>query len=381
MFMHTARDDSLLGAEPPISRKSQKKSDSTISSEESPSKKKYAKAKKVVAPKPKQTKKKTVVKTDRGKGLNVLLEVALSEAAQLKVTKRNKKDFHISHASGPGDETNYESGDPNEQHLKTTGADEGTGDSGEEDEDDENDSEEKSDDGDDDDDGNDGNDGNDDDDNQEGDDTNNDDEETDSDRTESDIIKIPVLNQSSTEYYEEEEEKIDDEETMDEGEDDEVTKELYDDVNVNFVNRDADMTDAAQGFSEQQNVSQESRFEKVKEDYHVTLTLNPSLADNKIASLMGTSSRHTTEVPEITSSFTTTIPPPPPFFNPLPQQATPTLTPTTSEATTSIPSLLDFSSIFKFNDRVTNLEKDLSEINQVDQYTQSLSSIPAIVDC
>nr|GFA22951.1 hypothetical protein [Tanacetum cinerariifolium] len=51
-------------------------------------------------------------------------------------------------------------------------------------------------------------------------------------------IKIPVLNQSSTEYYKEEEEeekeKIDDEEKIDKEEDDEVTKELYKDMNVNL---------------------------------------------------------------------------------------------------------------------------------------------------
>ncbi|GJS00974.1 hypothetical protein Tco_0317482 [Tanacetum coccineum] len=305
--------------------KSQKKSDSAISSEESPSKKKSAKVKKVATVKPKPTKKKVLVKADKGNGVL------------------------------------------NEQHLKTTGVDEGTstipgvpnvpkyeyesekeswGDSGEEDEDDKNDFEDNSDDGDDDDDGNDGNDDDDDDanddDNQEGDDTNDDDEETDSG-------------------------------------------------------------------SDQQNASQESGFEQVKEDAHVTLTLvldtqkanepvqsssvspdftskllnlkNPSPSDNEIASLMETSTRHATAVPEITSGFTTTIPPPPPFFNPLPQQATPTPTPTTFEATTSFPSLLDFSSVFKFNDRVTNLEKDLSEIKQVDQYAQALSSIPAIVDC
>ncbi|GJS52537.1 putative reverse transcriptase domain-containing protein [Tanacetum coccineum] len=35
----------------------------------------------------------------------------------------------------------------------------------------------------------------------------------------------------------------------------------------------------------------------------------------------------------------------------------------------------------KFNDRVTKLERDLSEIKQVDQYAQAISSIPAIVDC
>ncbi|GJR46825.1 hypothetical protein Tco_1314928 [Tanacetum coccineum] len=95
---------------------------------------------------------------------------------------------------------------------------------------------------------------------------------------------------------------------------------------------------------------------------------NPSPVDNEIASLMETSARHATTVPEITFGFTTTIPPPPPFFNPLPQQATPTPTPTTSEATTSFTSLLDFSSVFKFNNRVTNLEKYLSQIKQVDQY-------------
>ncbi|GJU24918.1 hypothetical protein Tco_1163539 [Tanacetum coccineum] len=360
---------------------SQKKSESAISSAESPSKKKFAKAKKDAATKPKPTKKKAPVKADRGKGLNVLSEVALSKAAQLKeATKRSKKDFHISQASGSGDGTDFESRVPDEQHLKTTGGDEGTGtipgvpdvpkyesesgkeswgDSGEEDEDDENDSEDKSDDGkdDDDDDAND-------DDNQEGDDTNDDDEETNSDRTELDRIKILVLNQSTTKYYEEEEEKIDDEETMDEEEDDEVTKELYDDVNVNLGSEDTDMTNADQGKA---NEPVQSSF--VSSDFtNKLLNLeNPSLADNEIASLMETSARHAMTVPKITSGFTTTIPPPPSFFNPLPKQATPTPTPTTSEATTSFTSLLDLSSVFKFNDKVTNLEKDLSEIKQVDQ--------------
>ncbi|GJR80437.1 hypothetical protein Tco_0151222 [Tanacetum coccineum] len=90
-------------------------------------------------------------------------------------------------------------------------------------------------------------------------------------------------------------------------------------------------------------------------------------ADNEIASLMDTTARHATAVSKITSSFTTTIPPPPPFFNPLLQQATLTLTPTTSKATTSFPLLQDFSFVFKFNERVTNLEKDLSDIKQFDQ--------------
>ncbi|GJW73335.1 hypothetical protein Tco_0132705 [Tanacetum coccineum] len=287
MFMHTARDDSVLGtmrfvprhadtqvygailpkammnqalldyvayktyyaiasgAEPPKLRKSQKKSDSAISSEESPSKKKSAKAKKVTATKPKLTKKKAPIKADRGKGLNVLSDVALSEAAQLKeATKRSKEDFHISQASGSGDGTDFESGVPNEQHLKTSSTDEGTE---EDDDDDENDSEDESDNGDnnDDDDANDY-------DNQEDDDTNDDDKETDKEEEKFD-----------------DEEKIDDEEKMDEEEYDEVTKELYKDVNVNLGNEDIDMTNVDHGGSGQQNVSQESGFEQVGETYNL----------------------------------------------------------------------------------------------------------------
>ncbi|GJR75272.1 hypothetical protein Tco_0087637 [Tanacetum coccineum] len=112
---------------------------------------------------------------------------------------------------------------------------------------------------------------------------------------------------------------------------------------------------------------------------------NVSPADNEIASLMDTTVRHEEPSGHTSTLFTvpitvilTTIPPPAHFFNPLPQQATPTPTLTTSEATTIFPALLDFASVFKFNDRVTKLETDLSEMKQVDQYAQAISSIPAI---
>ncbi|GJT31561.1 hypothetical protein Tco_0921980 [Tanacetum coccineum] len=97
MFMHTGRDDRLL-VEPPKTKKTQKKSDSAILSEETPSKKKPNKAKKDVpltkkpATKPKLTKKKALVKAARGKCLNVLSKVALSEAAQLKEGDRGEED-------------------------------------------------------------------------------------------------------------------------------------------------------------------------------------------------------------------------------------------------------------------------------------------------
>ncbi|GKF92627.1 hypothetical protein Tco_0279346, partial [Tanacetum coccineum] len=153
------------------------------------------------ATKPKQTKKKAPVKADRGKGLNVLLEVALSEVAQLKeVTKRSKKDFHISYESGSGDGTDFESGVPDEQQRNISSTDEGTGtklgvpnvpkydseskkeswgDGGEEDDYDEYDTEDESDNDGNDDDGD--NDGNDDDGDNDGNDNDGDNDDNDDD--------------------------------------------------------------------------------------------------------------------------------------------------------------------------------------------------------
>ncbi|GKD43219.1 hypothetical protein Tco_1267864 [Tanacetum coccineum] len=468
--LHTARDDSLLGTLEYVSKTEEHQVYGALIPKEmlneyilnsttyqtyyayaSEPTKKSAKAKKDVpstkkpATKPKPTKNKAPVKADRGKGLNVLSEVALSEAAQLKkVTKRSKKDFHISYASGSGDGTDFESRVPVEQQRKISGIDEGTGtkpgvpdvpkydsksekeswgDSGEED-DDEDDTEDESDnDGNDDDGDNDGND----------DDGDNDDNDDDSDheRTESDRDENPNLNQSNKEHEEEEEEYVDEftdeeddadnakEETEEELDD---AEELYRDVNVNLRNEDVEMTDADQGGVDQHNVSQESGFEQVEEDAHVTLTAfhdtqktegpmqsssvssdftykllnfeNASLTDNEITSLMDTTICHEepssqtsslftvpiTVIPGITSTFTTTIPPPHPFFNHVPQQATPTPTLIASEVTTSFPTLLYFAFVFNFNDRVTNLERDLSKMKQVDQYAQAISSILAIID-
>ncbi|GJR53523.1 hypothetical protein Tco_1404044 [Tanacetum coccineum] len=160
---------------------------------------------------------------------------------------------------------------------------------------------------------------------------------------------------------------------MDEEEDGEVTKELYDDVNVNLGNEDTDMTNADQGPTQSSSVSSDFTSKLLNLD-------NPSPADIEIASLMDTTAQHATTILKITSSFTTTVPPPSSFFNPLQQEATPTPTPTTLETTTSLPALLDFAFIFKFNERVFNLEKDVSKIKQVGQYAQALSFIPAIVD-
>ncbi|GJZ41304.1 hypothetical protein Tco_0588190 [Tanacetum coccineum] len=281
--------------------------------------------------------------------------VALSETTQLKeAAKQSKKDFHISYASGSGDGTDFESRVPDEQQRKISGTDKGTGTKpgvpdvpkydSESEKESWGDNGEKYDD---------------------------DDDEADSDRTESDRSKIPDLNKSNEEHEEHEEaeeENIDervhtleDYELTDEEENDnnakeeneekqDDTEELYRDVNVNLRKEDVEMNEADQGRADQHNVSQESGFEQLLNFE------NTSPADNMIASLTDTTVRHeepssqtsflfivpVTIIPEITYAFTTTIHPQPPSFNPLPQQATPTPTPTASEATNSFLALPDF---------------------------------------
>nr|GEW87123.1 uncharacterized mitochondrial protein AtMg00810-like [Tanacetum cinerariifolium] len=158
--------------------------------------KKIGKAKKDVtltkktATKPKPTKKKASVKADRGKGLNVLSEVALFEAVQIKeVTKQSKKDFNISDASGSGDGIDFAIWVLDDDK-------ESWGDSKEK----ENENDTK------DDDDNDDNDGNDEDDDNYGNDD--DDDDMDQERNESYKDENPNLNQSNEEHEEEEEEYV-----------------------------------------------------------------------------------------------------------------------------------------------------------------------------
>nr|GEU53691.1 hypothetical protein [Tanacetum cinerariifolium] len=74
----------------------------------------------------KTDKKKQPAKIPKTKGLDVLIEVALAEAEQIKLaTKKSKKDFHMSHASGSGDGVDTPSKVPDEQQQKFFGTNEG----------------------------------------------------------------------------------------------------------------------------------------------------------------------------------------------------------------------------------------------------------------
>ncbi|GJX26901.1 hypothetical protein Tco_0233197 [Tanacetum coccineum] len=282
--------------------------------------------------------KKAPAKDDRCKGIDLLSDVALLKAAQLKkALKKIKMDSHMLHASGSSEEVSS-------QPKVLDDANDNNG--------------EDSDHVNDDDDG----DGDADDDNK------NDDEEED---YKEEYVHTP-------ENYE----FTDDEEDY---------EELYQDVNVRLTDpeheeeekRDAKMTDAGLD-----DATQEKSYEQVKEDAHVTLTATyvtqKSEADNEVASMLNVKVRHeepstqtpslltipVTVIPETSTAAVPTIPPT--IIATLPQQTTPTPAPTTKPSTTSIHTLPDFLSLFGFDQRVSVLEKEPSQLKQMDYAAQLL---------
>ncbi|GJU26931.1 hypothetical protein Tco_1165552 [Tanacetum coccineum] len=79
----------------------------------------------VLEEEPSVPKKKTPAKVDRGKGMDLLSEVALLEDAQLKQTlKKNKQETRKLHASGSNDGVGSQSKVPNEHQDKRAGTNE-----------------------------------------------------------------------------------------------------------------------------------------------------------------------------------------------------------------------------------------------------------------
>ncbi|GKB07484.1 hypothetical protein Tco_0835768 [Tanacetum coccineum] len=63
------------------------------------------------------------------------------------------------------------------------------------------------------------------------------------------------------------------------------------------------------------------------------------------------------------------------MITPFPHLTTPSPAPTTVPTTTLIPALLDFSSLFGFDQRVSTLEMELSQLKQADHSAQLLESV------
>nr|GEU79370.1 retrotransposon protein, putative, unclassified [Tanacetum cinerariifolium] len=339
MFWHTVRDDHMFNMIKVISRHQDTQIYNAILPDDdepvtSPKSKTTSASKctrlKSKAKVTKPEMKKQPAKKTKAKGLAVLYKVSLSEAEQIKLaTKRSKEDFHISQARGSGDGVDTQSKVLDEQEQKTYGTNEGTG-------------------------------------------------------TILRVLDVPP--------YESESDKESWGDIEDEDDNDDDGNNDDHDGDDDDGNNDAEMTDANQGGLEQQNVLQESGFEQDEEDAHVTLTPFPDAqkANEHYEALLFLltlqATPHATATPEITSGFTTTTPPPPLFFNPLLQQQTQTITTPTCTTITSInptiplPKIPNFASVFKFDQRVSALESDVSELKQTNQFAKVVSSILGIVD-
>ncbi|GKB65248.1 hypothetical protein Tco_0921434 [Tanacetum coccineum] len=323
--------------------------------------------------KTKSDKKKQPATQPKSKGLNVLSEAALSEADQIKLaTKRSKKEFYSSYASGSGERVDIQSKVPDEQQQIVSGTNEGAGDKPEvldvpeyrseskeepwtfsqrEDdaENDEHDSE----------------DGNDEHDSENNNDDEDDDQENVSGETKSDDdgddFVHPNLSTYKADDQEEEKEKEkdqeDDDNVMGGEQEDEEDEEVYGDLNLNLDKRDAEMTDA--------QINQET-----EED--IDSILNPNVQSDIPVNV---SVFATTETPS-----SDTIIPQPPILIIQSHQQTHDSTTTTTIPTITLPEIPNFASLFSFERRVSSLETELSELKQTNQFAKALSSILGIVD-
>nr|GEV42909.1 hypothetical protein [Tanacetum cinerariifolium] len=264
----------------------------------------------------KSGKKKIPVTVSKAKGLETLSEVALSEAEQIKLaTKRNKKEFHMSHASGSGDGVDFQSKVPDEQQQKVTGTNKGAGVrpedyAGEET------------------------------------DVNDDSEETESDNNGDDLTHPKLLTYKAR----------DDE--VKEGKEEQEEEELYGDLNINLQRIE----------QQSSSVSSElvSKFINPSPNTGIDSILSPN---NQSETLVNILVFITTKTP----SSNTTIPQPPiPNIQPL--QQTPKSKTTKTIPTTTLPDIPNFACLFQFDQQLR--EKAQAEnqefLNQVDSAMKTI---------
>ncbi|GJV34011.1 hypothetical protein Tco_1394411 [Tanacetum coccineum] len=337
------------------------------------------------------TKKKQPTTKSKAKGLTVLSEVALTQDKQMKLaTKRSQIQTHSSHASG---------------------SDEGAGDKPEVPDvlDYNSDSEEESwtfSDGDDDDDVNEESDTHDDSNENESDDEGDDfvhpnlstytpddqDEEEnveDKEKAEGDEDMSDQRVHTPPDYQlskKSENQKDDDVEDGEEYDDEEI---LYRDLNLNWERNDADMSEAQATKNtedahvtlnavtpvvQQQSSSVSylvSKFINSSKDESIDSVLNQNIQSDTLVDIPVTTA---TETP---SSDTTTLQPSTLHIHSL---QTPVTTTSTTFPTTTLPEIPNFASLFGFEQRVSSLEIELSELKQTNKFVKVVSSISGIVD-
>ncbi|GJT97840.1 hypothetical protein Tco_1093358 [Tanacetum coccineum] len=270
----------------------------------------------------------------KSKGLTVLSEVALSEADQLKLaSKRSKKEFHSSHASGSGAGDKLEVPDVPENRSES---EKESWTFNDEDDDQENVSGET--------------------------------------KLDDDGYDFVHLNLSTYNADDQEEEKANDDDEVSydkkvstppdyEIKDEEENQE--DDNNV--MGGEQEDEDLVQQQSSSISSDLMSKFINPSLDTSIDSILNLNVQSDILVNVLVSA---TTETP----SSDTTIPQPPiPIIQP--QQQT-----HDSTTTTTFLEIPNFASLFGFERRVSSLEIELSELKQTNQFTEDLSSIPGIVD-
>ncbi|GJT86226.1 retrovirus-related pol polyprotein from transposon TNT 1-94, partial [Tanacetum coccineum] len=219
-----------------------------------------------------------------------------------------------------------------------------------------------------------------------------DNEASDSEKTDSDEDENPNLNQNDDEE-EHEEEYVRTPDSIEFTNDDEEYEELYKDVNTTYEQVKDDEHVILTTVHDIQKTEVPLQSLSVSSDFaNQFLNLdNVPPTDTEVFSMMNVKVRHeepstqtlpllnilVTVIPETSSAAGSTIPLTIPPITPLQQQSTPIPTPAPTSATTVtlIPALLDFSSLFGFDQRVSALEKEPSQLKQADYSAQLLKMI------
>ncbi|GJS05338.1 hypothetical protein Tco_0321846 [Tanacetum coccineum] len=325
-------------------------------------------------------KKKEKVDVAHGKGIELLLEVALSEKAQMKeVRKKSLRDFHKTHPSGSG---TIAKKPPSVEKITPTVTSKGTSDKPRV-PDVTNDNSSKS----------------------ESESWGNDKDDINNEQESSD--------ESSKQENESEEQESDSEQDKEYDDDDQEEEEFdqeneSEDDEMKSEGNDTEMTEAQQG-----NENLETTQEEVVEDAHVTISTIPKKTevpvtsssrssdlaskflkfsdipqtDVEIVSPLDVYVHHEvlrTQAPTLltilvsvipeSSLVCTNIPQSSYTFTPIPIQATPT-PPPVIETTNPLSNLPNFSTVFRFNDRITALEKEVVDLKKDPLHTQLISLV------
>ncbi|GJZ42726.1 hypothetical protein Tco_0589981, partial [Tanacetum coccineum] len=283
------------------------------------------------------SKNKAPATTDKSKGIDLLSKAALLEEAQVKkVLTRSQQEITIHQAGSSGDGTGSKPGVLDEPKGKSVDTNKGTGDSGDEanvqgDDEDFQDSDDEP---------------------HQADDerTYSENQETNDDEKESD----DEFEHTPLNYVLADDEINDESKEVDKEEYDRIEKELYGDVNVR-------LTDVEQDDEDEEGAHMTDDVHVQVEQTQEQTTGIQEESGPEMASVQGQ---------YVVQATTTSILA---IYNAITEMTTPTPIPTTEPTTSSIPTISNFASLFRFDQRVSALEQDLPQANKLDHYCHSSS--------